>query len=387
MDNLTHSLVGLAAAKAGLEKLSPATTLACILAANAPDVDIVYLITGDRWSFLAHHRGLTHSVIGAFTLGLLIPLLFYVIDLLIAATTRQRPVIKLRGLLFASLLVGATHPLLDWTNNYGVRLLLPWSSKWFYGDLLFIIDPFMWLVIGGAAFLSSSHTRKRLVLWSLMAAVLTYLVMSPASGRFGPTHLFWFRLFWIGGLVCVVVLFSSAPLVRWKRKFALTGFAVVLLYWSSLVVIHSIALKESRDEAMKITAGRGESVLELAAMPTLANPFQWRTVFETEAAIYRFDLSLMGSKQGNFQALRYERFDASSAWIKEAKNDRRAQIFLGFARFPVARVVDPNCTAQTLVQFADLRYTEPGSQRGTFSLDVPVECSTQTVEMLIHERK
>ena len=386
MDNLTHSLVGLAAAKAGLEKFSPATTLTCIVAANAPDVDIVYLFTGDRWSFLAHHRGLSHSVIGTFSLALLIPLLFYLIDLVIAAITRREPVIKLRGLLLASLLVGATHPLLDWTNNYGVRLLLPWSSRWFYGDLVFIVDPFMWLVIGGAAFLSSSHTRKRLALWLILAAVLTYLVMSQASGRFGSTHLFWVRVFWVGALVCIVVLFSSAPLVRWKRKIALTGFAVVLLYWAGLAGLHSIALKESRNEAATITTERGETVREVAAMPTLANPFQWRTVFETEAAIYRFDLFLLGLKQGSFQPVRYERLDASSAWIKEARHDRRTQIFLGFARFPVAQVVDPNCTAQTLVQFADLRYTEPGSQRGTFSLEVPVECATQTVEALIHER-
>jgi hypothetical protein len=57
----------------------------------------------------------------------------------------------------------------------------------------------------------------------------------------------------------------------------------------------------------------------------------------------------------------------------EALKDRRSQIFMEFARFPVMRI-DPNCVKQTLVQFADLRYTEPGSSRGSFSLDVPVAC-------------
>ena len=60
--------------------------------------------------------------------------------------------------------------------------------------------------------------------------------------------------------------------------------------------------------------------------------------------------------------------------VASASADYRAQIFLGFARFPVARVVGEDCVTQTLVQFADLRYTEPGRGRGTFSLDVPVEC-------------
>ena len=41
MDGLTHSLVGLTSAKAGLERLSPYTAAACILSANAPDIDVV----------------------------------------------------------------------------------------------------------------------------------------------------------------------------------------------------------------------------------------------------------------------------------------------------------------------------------------------------------
>ncbi len=47
---------------------------------------------------------------------------------------------------------------------------------------------------------------------------------------------------------------------------------------------------------------------------------------------------------------------------------------MGFARFPVVEVVGEDCVTQTLVQFADLRYTEPGRDRGTFSLEVPVDC-------------
>ena len=32
-----------------------------------------------------------------------------------------------------------THPALDWLNVYGIRLLEPFSSRWFYGDVLFIV--------------------------------------------------------------------------------------------------------------------------------------------------------------------------------------------------------------------------------------------------------
>ena len=61
-------------------------------------------------------------------------------------------------LLLASLIVTATHPILDWTNSYGVRFFLPWSSKWFYGDLVYIVDPYLWLILGGACFLLSAKT-------------------------------------------------------------------------------------------------------------------------------------------------------------------------------------------------------------------------------------
>jgi membrane-bound metal-dependent hydrolase YbcI (DUF457 family) len=81
MDNLTHSFVGLVAAKAGLEKLSPGATLLCLIAANGPDSDIAVLPFGDRWTYLQHHRGITHSNVGVACLALLIALLFYCFDL------------------------------------------------------------------------------------------------------------------------------------------------------------------------------------------------------------------------------------------------------------------------------------------------------------------
>jgi hypothetical protein len=60
--------------------------------------------------------------------------------------------------------------------------------------------------------------------------------------------------------------------------------------------------------------------------------------------------------------------------VSAASRDPRAQVLLGFARFPIARVENANCNGQALVQFADLRYTEPGATRGAFSLSVSVDC-------------
>src|ERR1044071_6603623 len=159
MDNLTHSLVGLTAAKAGLERLSPGATTLCVLAANAPASDIIVLAFGDRWDFLQHHRGITHAIVGVIALAILLPLIFHFADRLWSRFRHQPAKTKLKGLMLASFIVSATHPLLDWTNNYGIRFWLPWNQKWSYGDLVFVVDPYIWLILGGASFLLTAKTR------------------------------------------------------------------------------------------------------------------------------------------------------------------------------------------------------------------------------------
>src|SRR5215204_1250461 len=178
MDNLTHSLVGLTAAKAGLEKLSPGATTLCVIAANAPDADIIVLAFGDRWAFLHHHRGITHAIAGVVCLAIVLPLIFYGVDLLLARLRKQTPATNLKGLLVASFIASATHPLLDCTNNYGIRFLLPWSQKWSYGDLVFIVDPYLWLILGGASFLLTARRRFLKFIWGAVAAILTFLVIA-----------------------------------------------------------------------------------------------------------------------------------------------------------------------------------------------------------------
>src|SRR5215204_2422229 len=271
MDNLTHSLVGLTAAKAGLEKLSPGATALCVLAANAPDADIVVLAFGDRWSFLQHHRGITHAVAGVIVLAFVLPLIFYFVDLLCSRLRNQPRTIKLKGLLLASFIVSATHPLLDWTNNYGVRFFLPWSHKWSYGDLVFIIDPYLWLTFGGASFLLTSKTRVFKFTWAALAAILTFLVIAGPRSNGLPNPRF-FTVFWIAALLALIIVFLKGAGERWRTKIAFAAFALVLCYWSFLGFAHSRALVHGREEAARLVSSNGETVARLAAMPTLANP-------------------------------------------------------------------------------------------------------------------
>jgi len=376
MDNLTHSLVGLAASKAGLERLSPGTTVLCILAANAPDSDIVTLI-GGRWNYLHHHRGITHSVLGAIVLGLTLPLIFYFADRLIARIRARRPAVRLKGLMIASLLVTATHPFMDWANNYGIRPFLPWSSQWFYGDFIFIIDPFLWMILGSACFLLTSKSKLLLGIWLLLALLFTYLVLTVPVQR-GLDQPLVPRTIWIIVLIGLLVSFKLGAAQRWGSQIALAALVVIAVYWGSLASLHWFAINEARIEARAIVSQYGESITDIAAMATLANPFRWSCVLETDSAAYRFELSLAGSQSALSRLVRHERADTTdSPAVEQALQDERARIFLDFARFPVAKVVGADCLTQTLVQLADLRYTQPGSGRGTFSLDVPVDCPTQ----------
>lgn len=325
MDNLTHSLVGLTAAKTGLERLSPGATLLCVLAANSPDSDIVVLLFGDRWDFLQHHRGITHSLVGTAFLALLAPLIFYAVDRLWARLRHRAPKTNFRGLLIASCIVTATHPLLDWTNNYGIRFFLPWSPHWSYGDLVFIVDPYIWLVL-----------------------------------LIGLLLIWWTRN-------------------EWRSRIAFVSFAVIVAYWGALGFAHARALAQGREAAQQIVAPNGESISRLAAMPTLANPLHWDCVFETDKATYRFRIAVNGQTPDG-RVVRYAKPTGPLASaLEEVSGQKPARVFLGFARFPVAQLSDPSCATQTLLQLADLRYTEPGRSRGTFSVNLPVDCPDQAV--------
>jgi inner membrane protein len=374
MDNLTHSLVGLTAAKAGLERLSPWATTVCVISANAADADIVALFFGDRWTLLQHHRGITHSILGTIGVGLLVPTLLFVIERIASVIRNTTPRIRFSGLLLASLIAAATHPVLDWTNNYGVRPFLPWDSRWFYGDLVYIVDPYIWLLLGVIAFVLTSNTRMKIVGWSFLALCAMALIAvsgRPQSADSAPLR--------IALVILIVVLAAVAALRayglhrRFGRRTAIAGLLALVVYCGVLASLHRAALANASSFAANLAAERGERALRTVAMPTAASPFRWQAVAETNGAIYRFTVAL-----GNASPEGPVRFPkpvgAEATVVNKSEQDRRARTLLSFARFPIARVNLDNCTDQTLVRWADLRYTEPGQRRGSFSVDIPVDC-------------
>ena len=159
------------------------------------------LMVGPRW------------LAPAIELALLIPLLFYAGDSVYARIRKQKRRVKFRGLLLASLIMVAAHVLMDWTNNYGVRPLLPWSGKWYYGDLVFIADPWIWLVVGGAAFLLTSKRTWQKIFWAALALLLTALVLLFPLENAGVTYPNVFRVLWIAAIIALIFTCWTTRLV------------------------------------------------------------------------------------------------------------------------------------------------------------------------------
>jgi inner membrane protein len=380
MDTLTHSLLGLTASKAGLEKLSPGATLCCIVAANAPDIDFIAVFFGDRWTLLRYHRGVTHAIVGTLALTLLVPLVLWLGDWLRAIVRHRARVVSFRGLLLASLILSVSHPVMDWTNNYGVRPFLPWNDRWFYGDLVFIVDPFLWVILGATAFLLTSKAKWQLVIWSVVGIVITSFVLVGIYSARAVDHPVIVSGLWLTIVAAAVLARVIGYFQPGHRNLALglAAFTLVAAYWVSLGVLHGQALRRIQEAGVALAAERSERVTQIAGMPTLANPVHWRGLIESDRAIYRFDLFLSDPAAEIKNLTRFAKPEGIEALaIDSAKQDRRVKILLEFSRFPLGRLASRDCLTETLVQFADLRYTEPGRRQGNFSVEVPVECPRQ----------
>jgi inner membrane protein len=161
MDNIAHTLAGLALAEAGLKRRTALGTVTLAIAANLPDVDALMLVVGDGTDALAFRRGWTHGPIAMVVLPLLLAGVMVGWDRAFGDKPGRRHTPVNVGWLIVLATIGVlSHPLLDLMNTYGVRLLMPFSDRWFYGDALFIIDPWLWASLGIGVLLSRWRARR-----------------------------------------------------------------------------------------------------------------------------------------------------------------------------------------------------------------------------------
>lgn len=178
MDNLCHTLAGAAFAEAGLKRRTRFGSAALMIAANVADVDV--LAFASSTPAVALRRGWTHGILADALLPVLLTGAFVLLDQWRprhADGQRCRP-LALLGLCYLGVI---THVGMDWLNNYGVRLLMPFSERWFYGDVLFIVDPWLWLTFAAGVFAARRFRSAAPAIVAIMAAAAYILVMTASA--------------------------------------------------------------------------------------------------------------------------------------------------------------------------------------------------------------
>jgi inner membrane protein len=359
MDNLTHSLVGAALAEAGPRDRFALATPTLILAANVPDVDVVSYLIGDEFAALAWRRGITHGVPAL----LLWP--FVVAGLILAwdrfVRRRRDPTVRPArfGPLATLAALGAlTHPALDWLNTYGMRWWLPFDGAWSYGDSVFIIDPWLWLGLGGVVFLARSRTWKGVSAWGSLAAVASLLVlgvgMVPASTR----------VLWVIGVLAFAWIRWRRPVDQApdpsarRRRYARVALAGAAVYVVGMVGAAALAEQGARAEAV---------ALELEPADVMTGPRPGH-VAEREVIITTGDAYHHGTwRWGRTPRLELAdtvvpRRSGPDPVIDEALADPRAQHFLTWSRYPYAHARETD--GGWRVRVGDARYPGRGGLGG-----------------------
>ncbi|HYE71811.1 MAG TPA: metal-dependent hydrolase [Blastocatellia bacterium] len=351
MDNLTHTLLGAALAETGLKRWTPFATATLIIGANFPDIDIITWLFGQD-AYLEHHRGLTHALA-------LWPLLSVLLAGMIFLFSRWRKDrskdIKLRArfgpLLILSLLSIITHPLLDFTNSYGWKPFQPWNNNWYYGDTAFVIDPWVWLLLGGALCLATAKTHLRLILWAILFVILavTIFTLGPRT----PLKSLW-------AILAICILAIRTLTMRRKlpaRSIAIASLTILLAYFGTRVWLHRNTIDQLNARAAEIISNG--QVKQVNALPTPLNPLHWQAVFVTDQKYYVTDYALNQSSITDL--VQYPRESGDTAAIAAARQTPQFQTFLRFARFPVFEAIPaPNQTIEVAV--SDVRFIDVNRQ-------------------------
>jgi inner membrane protein len=166
--------VGAALGETGLKRRTRFGNATLMIASNLPDIDV--LVFASSTPSVAFRRGWTHGVLAQ-------ALLPIVLTAIVVAVARRRPArpgdppIRPGQLLLLSYLGVILHVLMDLLNNYGVRLLMPFDGRWFYGDVLFIIDPWLWIVLGAGIWIARWRRSPRPARASMFVAGIYVLAM------------------------------------------------------------------------------------------------------------------------------------------------------------------------------------------------------------------
>jgi inner membrane protein len=347
MDPIAHTLVGAVLAKSGLERKSGFGAAALIAGANLPDIDgITYFVGGDLGLYF--RRGWTHGLPAVALWPFVLAGAFSLLDRLLG---RRRA--RFRALLWLSLLAVATHPALDWLNNYGMRWLMPFDDRWFYGDAVFIIDPWIWLGLGGALFLVTSKGALRLAGWLLGAMAPCSMVLMAVPGLLPA------KLLFLGGLLGLALArVTGIPRTASGGEQLQRGaLALVSTYVLLMVATSAAAHRWTLEKLEK----EGFSVEELMVGPTPMSPFTRDVVFSTPTSYRHGSLSAGASIALTLSPEVIPRNESSPLAVR-ALAAPEVRGFATWTRFPWAEIAEE--TEGFRVTLRDARYARRSRSDG-----------------------
>ena len=299
--------------RAGLNRKTGLATLTLVLASETPDLDIVTLFGGSV-SYLQHHRGITHSLLGApFVAAGTLAIVYAIYRLLLARGRKPKIAPNWRLLYFYALFASLVHIFLDFTNSYGVRPFAPFNRSWYSWDIAFVVDP----------------------------VILVILVLALAI----PGLL---------GLISEEIGARKAPRGRPAAIVALVCFAA-LLYFRDFEHRRAVNLLQS------VTYG-GEDPLRVSAYATALNPFVWNGVVETRDF---FELTVVDPRAGQIGSdetpVRRPKPEENRETLA-AKQSWLGRVYLDWAQYPVVEAQRLPDEEGYRVQFIDLRFERTFAQ-------------------------
>ncbi len=324
MDNITHTLTGLALSNTGLNRKTRYALLALLIGANLPDIDVISGFWGSA-DYLKYHRGITHSLIGITALAALLALVIYLFGRK-AQPNPKKPPLNGRWLFLVCLIATASHLLLDFTNDYGIRPFLPFSGRWYALDIEFIFDPvLLTILIAGFAL-----------------PALFRLVTEEVGAR--------------------------KPGYQLGAVLSLCG---VLALWGVRLAAHQRAVN-----MLEARTYGGENPVRVGAFPDMVNPFEWHCVVDTDNAFRVLPVEVLsGGLDEADQAILFK--PQRSPALDVALDTSTAKIFLNFARFPWAEV-EPSDQGTTVV-IHDLRFYAARQTRHGFEVRVELGKNLQVL--------
>ena len=216
MDNLCHTLVGAAMAEAGLKRRTRWGSVALMVAANLPDLDVLVFATDV--SPVSFRRGWTHGVLAQVLLPWALAGVFALVAGLRARPAGHAGDPPFRPLWLVTLgyLGVYSHVFLDYLNSYGVRLLAPLDWRWFYGDAVFIVDPWLWSALGLGVWFARRQRRSGPAVAALAGAtvyIAAILTLTSDARRFVTAQ-------WADGAGTPprALMVGPVPVVPWTRE-------------------------------------------------------------------------------------------------------------------------------------------------------------------------